>query len=90
MVHIKKIFSSSRDSDDLSIGFHRSIQARERDLTNKKQTKGNYHVEFLIKDIFEFADDQLNCAYGLGYNITIERKKANHVPSHIERTYFTY
>ena len=39
-----KLISSSRDSDDLSIGFHRSIEARERELTNNKTTKGNYHV----------------------------------------------
>ena len=39
-----KLISFSRDSDDLSIGFHRSIEARERELNNNKTTKGNYHV----------------------------------------------
>ena len=36
-----KLISSCRDSDDLSIGFHPSIDARERELTNNKSTKGN-------------------------------------------------
>ena len=28
-----KLLSSSRDSDNLSVGFHRSIEAREKELT---------------------------------------------------------
>ena len=39
-----KLISSSRDSDDLSIGFHRSNGVRERELNNNKTTEGNYHV----------------------------------------------
>ena len=31
-----KLISSSRDCDDLSIGFHRSNAVRERELTNNK------------------------------------------------------
>ena len=41
---IYKILSSSRDSDDLSIGFLKNFEARQRELTNKKTTKGKYHV----------------------------------------------
>ena len=41
---LHKLISSSRDSDDLSIGVHRSIEGRERKLTNNKTTKGIYHV----------------------------------------------
>ena len=37
-----KLISSGRDSDDLSIGFHRSNEARERKLTNNETTKGKY------------------------------------------------
>ena len=33
-----KLLSSSRDNDDLSIGFHRNIEAGERKLTNQKTT----------------------------------------------------
>ena len=39
-----KLISSSRDREDLSIGFRRSNEARERELNNNKTTKGNYHV----------------------------------------------
>ena len=53
-MHILK--SSSRDSDSLSIGFHRNIEVRERELTNNKITKGNYHVRIYLSDIFDFAE----------------------------------
>ena len=39
-----KLISSSRDSDDLSIGFHMSNDGRERELTDNDITKGKYHV----------------------------------------------
>ena len=56
---LHKFLSSSRDSDDLSIGFHRSIDVREKELTNNnKTTKGNYHVRIYLKGIFGFAEDQ--------------------------------
>ena len=61
-----KLRSSSRDSDELSIGFHRSIEARETALTINKTTKGNYHVRIFSKDVFGFAEHQDNCTYGLG------------------------
>ena len=44
-----KLISSNRDCDDLSIGFHRSIEARKRELTNSKTTKGNCHDRFIWK-----------------------------------------
>ena len=53
-----KLILSFRESDDLSIGFHRSIDARERKLTSKKTTKGNYHVRIYSKDVFGFAEHQ--------------------------------
>ena len=36
-----KLISSSRDSDGLSIGFERSIEAQEKEMTNNKTTKAN-------------------------------------------------
>ena len=36
-----KLISTSRASDDLSIGFQRNFEAREREWTNNKLTKGN-------------------------------------------------
>ena len=77
-----KLISSNRDSDDLSIGFHRSKGIRERELTNNKTTKGNYHVRIYLKDIFGFAEHQDNCTYGLGEKITLQRNSDNHVLSH--------
>ena len=41
---LHKVISISRDSDDLSIGFHRSNEVRERELSENKRIKGNYHV----------------------------------------------
>ena len=49
------LISSSRDSDDLSIGFHRSNGVRERELTDNKTIKGNYHVRICFKNFFGFA-----------------------------------
>ena len=77
--------SSCGDSDDLSIGFHRRIEARERELTNNKTTKGNYHVRFFF-GIFGFAEHQNNCSYGLGFKLTLQRNSDNHVLSHRAET----
>ena len=76
-----KLISSSRDSDDLSIGFHRSNAAPERTITNNKKTKGNYHVRIYLKDVFGFAEHQDNCTYGLGDKLTLQRNSDNHVLS---------
>ena len=77
-----KLISSSRDSDDLSIGFHRSNGVRERKLTNKKTTKVNYHVRVYLKDVFVFAEHQNNCTYGLGYKSKLHRISDNRVSIH--------
>ena len=77
-----KLISSSRDSDDLTIRFHRSIEGRERELTNIKTTKGNYHVRIHFKGVFGFAVHQDNCTYGLGYKLTLQINSDNHALSH--------
>ena len=74
-----KLISSSRDSDDLSVGFHRSIEAGERELTINKSARENYHVGIYLKDVFGFAEHQDNCTYGLGYKPTLQRNSDNHV-----------
>ena len=56
-----KLISSSRDSDGLSIGFHRSNAVREKELTNNKTTKVNCHVRIRLADIFGFAEHHYNC-----------------------------
>ena len=75
-----KFLSSGRDSDNLSIGFHRNIE--ERELTNNKTRKGSYRVRFYLKDIFGFAEHQDNCTYGLGYKLILQRNSDNHVLGH--------
>ena len=39
-----ELLSSSKGSDDLSIGFDRSRDRRKRELTNNKNIKGKYHL----------------------------------------------
>ena len=76
-----KLISSSRDSDDLSIGFRRSNGVREKEMTNIKTAKGDYHVRFYLEDIFDFAEHQDICTYGLGYKLTLQGNSDNHVLS---------
>ena len=79
---MQKLLSSSKESDDLSIGFHGSIEAQERKVTKTKQIKGIFLLEFFLKDVFGFAEHEYNCTYGLGYTITLHRNSDNHVSSH--------
>ena len=74
--------SSSRDSYVSSNGFHRSTEARERELTNNKTTKGNYLVRNYLREVFGFAEHQDNCTYRLGYKLTSQRNSDNHVLGH--------
>ena len=34
---------------------------------------GNFHVRFMLKDIFGFAEDQEKSTFGSGYKITLTR-----------------
>ena len=42
-----KLLISSRDSDDLSIGFDRDRNRRQRELTHNKNIKGKYQVKII-------------------------------------------
>ena len=53
-----KLITSSKGSDDLSIGFDRDRGRRQRELTNNKTQKGRYHVRIYLKDVFGFAEYQ--------------------------------
>ena len=44
-----KLITSSKGSDDLSIGFDRDCNRRQRELTNNKSQKGKYHVRIYLK-----------------------------------------
>ena len=74
-----KFLTSSKDSDDLSIGFDRSRGRRKNELTNNKTIKGKYHIRIYLKDIFGFAEHQEKGTYGLGYKLTLTRNTDNAV-----------
>ena len=72
-----KLLSSSKGSDDLSIGFDRDRGRRQRELTNNKTLKGKYHVRIYLKDVFGFAEYQEKGTFGLGYKLTLTRNTDN-------------
>ena len=74
-----KLLTSSRGSDDLSIGFDRDRGRRQRELTNNKKIKGKFHVRIYLKDIFGFTEYQEKATYGLGYRFTLTRNSDNAV-----------
>ena len=74
-----KLLTSSRGSDDLSIGFDRDRNRRQNELTNNKNIKGKYHVRIYLKDVFGFSESQEKGTYGLGYKLTLTRNTDNSV-----------
>ena len=70
-----KIITSSKDSNDLSIGFDNSRNRRRDELTLNKNIKGKYHVKIMLKDVFGFAEHQEKATYGVGYKLTLTRNK---------------
>ena len=74
-----KLLSSSRDSDDLSIGFHRNRDKRKEELLNNKTQKGKFHFRIYLKDIFGLAEYQEVATFGLFYRLTLTRNSDNAV-----------
>ena len=70
-----KIKTSSKGSDDLSIGFDRSRIRRRDELTAHKSVKSKYHLRIMLKDVFGFAEHLQKATYGLGYRLTLTRNK---------------
>ena len=70
-----KLITSSKDSDDLSMGFDRSRNRRRDELALNKNIKGKYHLKILLKDVFGFAEHQQKATYGLGYKLTLTSNK---------------
>ena len=70
-----KLITSSKDSNDLSIGFDYSRNRRRDELALNKNIKGKYHVKIMLKDVFGFAEYQEKATYGLGYKLTLTRNK---------------
>ena len=74
-----KLVSSCKGSDDLSFGFDRDRNRRQRELSNNKTQKGKFHVRIYLKDVFGFAEYQEKGTYGLGYKLTLTRNIDNAV-----------
>ena len=74
-----KLITSSKGSDDLSIGFDRDRNRRQRELTNERTQKGKYQVRIYLEDVFGFAEYQEKATYGLGYKLTVTRNSDNAV-----------
>ena len=70
-----KLITSSKDSNDLSIGFDQSRNRRRDELALNKNIKGKYHVKIMLKDVFGFAEHHEKATYGLGYKLTLTRNK---------------
>ena len=77
VVLLHKLLISSRDSDDLSIGFDRDRNRRQRELTNNKNQKGKYHLRNKLTDVFGFKERQKKATYGLGFTVTLTRNKGD-------------
>ena len=76
---IYKLLTSSRGSDDSSIGFDRDRTRRRNELTNNKDIKGKYHDRIYLKDVIGYAEYQEKATYGLGYKLTLTRNSDNAV-----------
>ena len=74
-----KLLSSSKESDDLTIGFDRSRDRRKREFTNNKNIKGKYHLRVFLKDISGLAEHQETATYGSGYKLILTRNTDNAV-----------
>ena len=70
-----KLITSSKDSNDLSIGFDNSRNRRRDELSLNKNIKGKYHLKIMLKDVFGLAEHQQKATYGLGYKLTLTRNK---------------
>ena len=74
-----KLITSSKDSNDLSIGFDHSRNRRRDELSLNRNIKDKYHVKIMLKDVFGYAEHQEKATYGLGCKLTLTRNKADAV-----------
>ena len=76
---IYKVITSSKDSDDLCIGFDRDRGRRKNELTNNKNIKGKTPTRNYLKNIFGYAECQEKGTYGLGFRFILTRNTDNAV-----------
>ena len=74
-----KLLTSSKDSDDSSIGFDRDRGRRKRELSHNESIKGKYHIRIYLKNIFRFVGYQEKGTFGLGNKLTLTRSTDNAV-----------
>ena len=72
-----KLITSAKDTNALSICFDKNRGRRQRELTNNKTQKRNYHLRTYSKNVFGFSDYQLKGTYGLGFKLTLTRINDN-------------
>ena len=53
-----KLLTSSKNSDDQSIGFDRSRNRKKDEPAQNKNVKDKYHVRIMLKDVFGSAEHQ--------------------------------
>ena len=70
-----KLMTSSKGSDDLSIGFDRSPGRRRDGLTITKNVQVKYHLRILIKAVFGFVKSKEKASYDLSSKLTLTRNK---------------
>ena len=51
-----KLITSSKGSDDLSIGFNCSSARRQEEITNNKNVKGKFHLRIMLRDVLGFVN----------------------------------
>ena len=61
-----KIRTTSKDSDDVFIGFDRSHYRIQRELNQNKNIKGKHHLRIYLEEVFGFAEHQRKSNFGLG------------------------
>ena len=73
-----KLITSAKYTKDLSIGFDRDRSRRQRELTNKKNLKGNITLEVCLR-IFLFLLNIKKGTFELGYKLIMTRISDNAV-----------
>ena len=63
----------------MSNGFDRDRRRKQRKLNNNKTQKGNFHLRFMLRVIFGFAEHKEKATFGLDYKPTFRRNTDNAV-----------
>ena len=70
-----KLKTSSKDSNDLPIGFNRSRNIKRDELTINKYVTGKYHLRIMLKYVIGFVEYQEEVSCGLCFKFTLTRNK---------------